>query len=65
MPLIPALRRQRQADLSGFEATIIYRSSFRAARSRQRNPILNKQTENSILSLTWADSTGKSLSAQA
>ena len=32
MPLIPALQRQRQADLCEFEASLIYRVS-----SRQQN----------------------------
>jgi hypothetical protein len=40
--LIPALGRQRQVDLE-FEATLVYRGSFRTARATQRNPV-SKQT---------------------
>ena len=32
MPLIPALRRQRQADLREFRASLVYGVSFRTAR---------------------------------
>jgi hypothetical protein len=39
-PLILALRRQRQADLFEFEASLVYRVSYRTARATQRNPIL-------------------------
>jgi hypothetical protein len=46
MPLIPALRRQGQADLCEFEASLVYRVSFRTARATQRNPVLNKQKQN-------------------
>jgi hypothetical protein len=38
MPLIPALGRQRQA-ISKFEASLVYRVSFRTARATQRNPV--------------------------
>ena len=31
MPLIPALRRQRQVDLCEFEASLIYKESSRTA----------------------------------
>jgi hypothetical protein len=36
-PLIPALRRQRQADFS-----LVYRVSCRTARDTQRNPVSKK-----------------------
>jgi hypothetical protein len=39
MPLIPALRRQRQADLCEFEASLVYRSSSTTAKATQRNPV--------------------------
>ena len=40
-PLIPALRRQRQADLCDFEASLVYRAGSRTARAvTQRNPVL-------------------------
>jgi hypothetical protein len=32
--------RQRQADLTEFEATLVYGASFRAVRATQRNPFL-------------------------
>jgi hypothetical protein len=39
MPLIPALGRQRQAELSEeFEASLVYRVSFSTARAIQGNP---------------------------
>ena len=42
MPLIPALGRQRQANLYEFEVNLVYRVSFRIARAViQRNRILN------------------------
>ena len=44
-PLIPALRRQRQADLCEFKSSLIYRASSRAARATQRNPVLKKQKD--------------------
>jgi hypothetical protein len=44
MPLIPELRRQRQADCYEFEASIFYIESSRTV--TQRNLVLkNKQTE--------------------
>ena len=40
MHLIPALGRQRQVDLSEFEASLVYRVSSRRARAvTQRNPV--------------------------
>jgi hypothetical protein len=41
MPLIPALRRQRQVDLCEFEVSLIYRVSSRKAKATQRNPVSN------------------------
>lgn len=37
MPLIPALGRQKQADLCEFEASLIYIESSRTTRATQRN----------------------------
>ena len=63
-PLIPALRRQRQADLCEFKASLVYRASSRTgSKAIQRNPVsknkkqkqTNKQTkknESSIEPLT-------------
>ena len=40
MPLIPALRRQIQADLYEFKASLLYKASSRTARAvTQRNPV--------------------------
>ena len=44
MLLIPALVRQRQADLCEFEAILVYRASSRIARAvTQRNPVSVKE----------------------
>jgi hypothetical protein len=39
-PIIPALRRQRQADLCEFKASLVYRASFRTDKDTQRNPVV-------------------------
>ena len=39
IPLIPALKRLRQADLCEFEASLVYRMSSRIARATQRNQV--------------------------
>jgi hypothetical protein len=44
--LILALRRQRQADLSEFEASLVYKVSSTTARATQRNPVSKKQKVN-------------------
>ena len=45
--MIPALLRQRQADLCEFEANLVYRVSSRTARTlSQRNPVSKKQNKN-------------------
>ena len=48
-PLIPALGRQKQADLFKFEASLVYRASDRTgSKATQRNPVLKereKETE--------------------
>jgi hypothetical protein len=48
VPLIPALRRQKQVDLCELEASLVYRFSSRTAKATQRNPVLknkNKQAK--------------------
>ena len=35
MPLIPALKRQRQVDFYEFEVSLVYRVSYRRARTIQ------------------------------
>jgi hypothetical protein len=37
--LIPALGRQRQADLCEFKDNLVYRISSRIVRATQRNPV--------------------------
>ena len=44
MPLVPALRRQRQADIHKFEPSLLYRVNSRTARATQRTPVSNSQT---------------------
>jgi hypothetical protein len=39
--LMPALRRQRQADLCEFKASLDYKASFRIAKATQRNLVFN------------------------
>jgi hypothetical protein len=52
MPLTSAPRRQKQAHLCDFEASLVYRVRSRTARATQRNPVSKnqkpetKQTEN-------------------
>ena len=44
MPLIPALRRQRQVDLCKFKAHLLYRASSRTGSKKlQRNPVSKKK----------------------
>jgi len=45
MPLIPALRRQRQAELCEFKASLDYRSSSSTAKNTQRNSIIKTQID--------------------
>ena len=43
--MIPALGRQKQADLCEFEASLVYKASSRTARAIQRNPVLENKTK--------------------
>jgi hypothetical protein len=43
MLLIPALRRQKQADLCEFEASLVYKMNSRTARAVHRNHILENK----------------------
>ena len=45
MPLIQALRRQRQADLCEFKASLVYTMSSRTARATERDSFKKKKTE--------------------
>jgi len=42
VPLIPALGRQRQADLCEFKSSLVYRESSRITKTTQINPVLKK-----------------------
>jgi hypothetical protein len=44
--VLPALRRQRQADLCEFEASLVYRVSSRTGRATQRNPVCKNKNKN-------------------
>ena len=49
MSLILAPRRQRQADLYEFQASLVYRASSRTAKAIQRNSVLkNKKMKKEI-----------------
>jgi len=61
-PLIPALRKQRKADLCEFEASLVYKVSFRIDRAvTQRNPASKQTTKQNLLLLIlsfnpwWSD----------
>ena len=46
MPLIPALRRQRQADLCEIKDRLVYRASARTgSKATQRNPVSKNKTK--------------------
>ena len=42
--LIPALRRQRKANLCEFKASMVYRASSKTVGPTQRNPVLKHHT---------------------
>jgi hypothetical protein len=44
MPLIPALRRQRQMDLCEFKASLVYKIS-KTTGATQRNTVLENQNQ--------------------
>ena len=46
MPLIPALGRQRQVDLSELEASLVYKASSRTARATHRNRVSENRKQN-------------------
>jgi hypothetical protein len=39
----PSIQRQRQAGISEFEASLVYRVSSRTAKAIQRNPVSKKK----------------------
>jgi hypothetical protein len=46
--LIPVLGRQRQVDLSEFQASLVYRASSRIARATWRNCLKKNQNKTKI-----------------
>jgi hypothetical protein len=46
MSLVLAFRRQEQVDLYKFEASLVYRESSRTAKTTQRNPVSEIQSQN-------------------
>ena len=57
MPLIPALRRQRQC-ISEFEASLVYKVSSRTARAIQRNPVSEKKKNSTYPTITFVAQDG-------
>ena len=45
MPLAPALGRHRQGDLCEFDASLIYRASYRTGSKATEKPCLRKQNK--------------------
>jgi hypothetical protein len=45
MPLVQALRRQRQVDLCEFKGSLFYRASSMTVRSIHRNPVLKNKNK--------------------
>jgi hypothetical protein len=43
MPLIQALRRQRQTDVCKFKASLVYKANLRTAMATQRNTVSKKK----------------------
>ena len=43
MPLVTVLRRQRYADLCGFEASLVYKNEFQDSQSYTEKPCLEKK----------------------
>jgi hypothetical protein len=52
MPLIPALRGQRQVDLCEFQVSLVYRQSSRIDRAAERNLVL-KNIKKANMSITF------------
>ena len=45
MPLIPALRKQKQVDLCEFEVSLVYIASSRTARAIEGDPVSKNKTK--------------------
>ena len=46
MPLIPALGRQKQADLYEYEASLVYKASSKTGYKATEKPFVEKQKTN-------------------
>ena len=53
MPLIPALGRQKQADLCEFEARLVYKGSSRTGSKAAEKPCVEKPKEKKSISFTF------------
>ena len=49
MPLVPALRRRRQADLCKFEVSLVYKVSSRPGRAVTQKILFQKKKKEIIL----------------
>ena len=54
MSLIPALRRQRQVDLSEFEASLVYKMSSRIAKTVSQRNLVPKKHKKREKKLPWS-----------
>jgi hypothetical protein len=61
MPLIPALKRQRQVDFHEFEASLVYRLSYRTTSATQRTPPPKKKDKTKIFKKTKQQNPNPSL----
>ena len=52
-PLVPALVRQKQVDHCKFEASLVYRVSFRTVRATWRNLVSKKQNKAKNPNKSW------------
>lgn len=56
MPLILALVRQKQEDLSQFKASLVYIGNSGTARTTQRDPISKNKNNNKKETVKFSDS---------
>lgn len=54
-PFVPALRRQKQADVCKSEDSLLYRVSAMIARTAQRNTVLEKKSPFVLVPRTMID----------
>jgi hypothetical protein len=58
IPLIPALRRERQVDLCEFKASLVYKASPRTAKIYTKKPYLKKTTNKQMIHSLSVDPVG-------